>query len=83
MEELANGGNQICVIDNKSVVISEVENGKCTIKCGEGCNLLIMDCALKWLKYNNTPLNNGAYIDSFSRIKSATNGTTIYLINVK
>lgn len=78
-----NGGNQVCVIDNKSIVISEVKNNKCTIECGEGCNLLIISYALEWLKENNESLINGAFIDSYSVIKPASKGKTIYLINSK
>lgn len=73
------GDNQI----DKSVIVSEVVNNKCTVECGEGCSLLIMCCAFDWLKANNKPLINGAYIDSYSIIQPATKEKTIYLINTK
>lgn len=68
---------------NKSVIVSEVVNNKCTVECGEGCSLLIMCCALDWMKVNNKPLINGAFIDSYNIIESATKGKTFYLINTK
>lgn len=68
---------------DKSVIVSEVVNNKCTVECGEGCSLLIMCCALDWLKANNKPLINGAFIDSYNIIKSTTKGKTFYLINTK
>lgn len=78
-----NGGNQVCVIDNKSIVISEVKNNKCTIECGVECNLLIISYALEWLKENNESLINGAFIDSYNILKHKETGKTIYLINTK
>ncbi len=93
MKELMNGGNQVCAVsnnvsvsdtsDNKSVTISKVVNSKCTVECGEECSLLIMCCALDWLKANNNPLINGAFIDSYSIIQPATKGKTFYIINTK
>ena len=68
---------------DKSVIVSEVVNNKYTVECGEGCSLLIMCCALHWLKANNRPLINGAFIDSYSIIQPATKGKTFYIINTK
>lgn len=80
MKELMKiGDNQI----DKSVIVSAVVNGKCTVECSKECSLLIMCCALDWLSANNKPLINGVYIDSYSIIQPATKGKTFYIINTK